>query len=426
MKRLILPLLALFSLGANAQQHVNDAELVIEAMEIRYPGYHRAVQATFENNLALMEQKGNGNTETLTIPVVIHIVWKEMEENLSDALVESQMVALNEAFGRNNADTVNLRPIFEPIAGNPNIQFQLEEVVRVESQTDFQVDLFGGTLVDAVKRTETGGSDAWDPALYLNIWVVNVQGDGVFLPDDALFGYAYPPADLENWPPDTNAPEPGLEGVVIHFKCFGNGNPNEIENPNTGLPFVLNGKTSVHEVGHFLGLRHTAGDPGFGEDGCDVDDGMDDTPLQGVASNFDCNEDANTCDDGPGDFPDMIENYMDYASETCQNSFTQDQANFMYTVLEESWPGLIVTSINELNKIPVNIAPNPTTGILNYTLPEEAGKVIYVELYNQVGQLIKTVESPEGKLDFTDVSAGFYIVGFQFEGGMSSQRLVIQ
>jgi hypothetical protein len=426
MKRLILPVLFLLALGANAQVRINDATLVLEAMEKRYPGYQRAVDATFEKNLALMQQKGDGSQETLTIPVVIHIVWKEDEENLSDELIESQMVVLNEAYSRTNADTLNLRSVFEPVAGNPNIQFQLEQVVRVESQTDFQIDLFGGTLVDAVKDSLLGGSNAWDPSLYLNIWVVNVQGDGVFIPDDALFGYAYPPADLENWPPGSNAPAPGLEGVVVHFKCFGVGNPNEIENPNTGMTMELSGKTAVHEVGHFLGLRHTAGDPGFGQDGCLVDDGMDDTPLQGVASNFDCDEDSNTCEDSPFDFPDMIENYMDYSEESCQNSFTQDQSNFMYTVLQESWPGLIVTSVNEVIKIPVKMSPNPTAGDVNYTFPENVGKVRYVELYNQLGQLIKSINSPAGKLDYTDVSPGFYIVGFHFDGGVSSQRLVIQ
>lgn len=428
MKKFLLPIFLFATLATSAQDdhRVNDASLVMEAMEKRYPGYQRAAEATFEKNLALMQQKADGNEETLTIPVVIHIVWKEQEENLSDELIESQMVALNEAYSRTNADTVNLRAVFEPIAGNPNIQFQLEEVVRVETSTDFQLDLFGGTLVDAVKDSLSGGSDAWDPSLYLNIWVVNVQGDGIFVPDDALFGYAYPPADLENWPPDTNAPAPGLEGVVIHFKCFGNGNPNIIVNPNTNMPMELFGKTAVHEVGHFLGLRHTAGDPGFGQNGCLVDDGMEDTPLQGVASNFDCNEDSNTCEDLPFDFPDMIENYMDYSDESCQNSFTQDQANFMCTVLQASWPGLIVTSVNEVSKIPVKMSPNPTEGILNFTFPENVGKVNYVELFNQVGQLVKTVNSPTGKLDFTDVSAGFYIVGFHFEGGVSSQRLVIQ
>ncbi len=426
MKTTLLSFLLLFGLSLNAQQHINDAELAIDAMEKRYPGYARAVDKTFEKNLALSQAKGDGNDETLTIPVVIHIVWKEEVENLSDELVESQIQMLNATYSRTNADADNLRAIFEPIAGNPNIQFELADVVRIESDVDFEVQLFSGELVDAVKSTASGGDDAWDTDLYLNIWVVNIQGDGFFIPDDALLGYAYPPADIENWPPGSSAPSPGLEGVVLHYKVFGVDNPNEIINPETNLPMEFEGKTCVHEVGHFLGLRHIAGDPGFGEDGCDVDDSMNDTPLQGVASNFDCNIEANTCDEGDNDFPDMVENFMDYSAESCQNSFTQDQANFMYTVLETSWPGLIITSVKDHEQIEVSISPNPTTGILNYSIPSEAGIVSVVKLYDQIGQLIKTVENPNGVLDFSDVSAGFYIASFNIEGNISTQRVVIQ
>ena len=67
-----------------------------------------------------------------------------------------------------------------------------------------------------------------------------------------------------------------MEGVVIHFEIFGDGNPLA-----TGqLSISDQGRTAVHEVEHYLGLRHIWGDAieFLGEDGCAVDDGLDDTP----------------------------------------------------------------------------------------------------------------------------------------------------
>ena len=49
----------------------------------------------------------------------------------------------------------------------------------------------------------------------------------------------------------------------------------------------------------------------------------------------------NTCQDSPYDFPDMIENYMDYSSDDCQNMFSEDQAALMRSVLTAFRTGLL-------------------------------------------------------------------------------------
>ncbi|MBK8503408.1 MAG: hypothetical protein IPL46_15030 [Saprospiraceae bacterium] len=90
----------------------------------------------------------------------------------------------------------------------------------------------------------------WDPNKYLNIWIAaSIEG----------LGYAYLPT------PST-LPSPDEDGVVILTEAFGG--------PNSGAsaPFNL-GRTVTHEVGHFLGLDHIWGD------GCQVDDGITDTPI---------------------------------------------------------------------------------------------------------------------------------------------------
>ena len=126
-----------------------------------------------------------------------------------------------------------------------------------------------------------------------------------------------------------------LDGVVIDYRVFGRNSPFELD-LGQGTPIVTQGRTPVHEVGHYLGLRHVWGDGGglLGGDSCMEDDGVADTPNSGSQANFDCDPTRNTCIDATDDLPDMIENFLDYSSEACMNSFTMGQIEIMRGVLE--------------------------------------------------------------------------------------------
>ena len=83
-----------------------------------------------------------------------------------------------------------------------------------------------------------------------------------------------------------------------------------------------------------------------GDDGCDVDDGIEDTPNASDQAGYICDFTKNTCDgDNFGssgeDLPDMVENYMDYSPDACLNMFTNGQINVMRNILEISRPNLI-------------------------------------------------------------------------------------
>src|SRR5690606_1118184 len=92
------------------------------------------------------------------------------------------------------------------------------------------------------------------------------------------------------------------------------------------------GRTLTHEVGHWLGLRHTWGD-GPLSGSCGVDDFCADTPNT-RDPNFGCPT-INSCFEVPA-INDMVENYMDYTDDTCMHTFTANQAARITAVMNNS------------------------------------------------------------------------------------------
>jgi hypothetical protein len=86
---------------------------------------------------------------------------------------------------------------------------------------------------------------------------------------------------------------------------------------------VNEGKTAIHEVGHWLGLIHVWGETV----GCSGSDDVDDTPAQYgptvmTGDEKECPTPRNTC---PTPGPDDNSNYMDYSADFCLTHFTPGQ-----------------------------------------------------------------------------------------------------
>lgn len=310
------------------------------------------------------KRKINSDTEYYEIKVVFHVLYNNTEQNINEAFIQDQMLVLNNAFRKKNGDTTRIRDIFKAIAADTRIQFVLADkdpqgnptngITRTPtSRTTFSINRIGQYSTD-MKYTSRGGRNAWDPTKYLNIWVCNMR-----FPDQIsmTLGFATPPTNAPNWDgfnatKDTTDPE---TGVVCHFSTIGRNHPQAI-NAN------VEAKTLVHEVGHFLGLRHTWGDGGGTAQGCNVDDGIMDTPNS-RDRNYSCNNRPNTCNDAIDDKPDMTENYMDYALDNCSAMYTAQQAFMMRFVLNKLRTGLPFRKIN-FDTIPdfvkVILYPNPT------------------------------------------------------------------
>ena len=61
----------------------------------------------------------------ITIPVVVHVVYYNNTENISDQQVFSQIDILNEDFRRLNSDTINTPAAFQSVAADTEIEFCL-------------------------------------------------------------------------------------------------------------------------------------------------------------------------------------------------------------------------------------------------------------------------------------------------------------
>ncbi|HQO32630.1 MAG TPA: zinc metalloprotease, partial [Chitinophagales bacterium] len=256
-----------------------------------------------------------------TIPVVVHVVYYNAEENISQAQVNSQIEILNKDFAGIGLNVGNVPNAFSTLVSNTNIQFCLAQ--KKPDGTNMSEP--GIDRVSAVskgfKNPGTGYLDSyidgtikpatiWDPTRYLNIWVLKIE--------ENTLGYATFPAmsTLNDITADLIG-DAETDGVVIGHYYFG----------NTGVvefPYD-EGRTATHEVGHWLGLRHIWGDGLCGNDFCA------DTPTQ-FTSNTDCpNFPQVTCFNGPNG--DMFMNFMDYTDDACMFMFTPDQRTRMQTTM---------------------------------------------------------------------------------------------
>ena len=427
MKKLLLAAsLVLFGMNLHAQQIKRCGSVeYLKNLDKKYPGFEQGVNSLQDYMNTIPQKKTRGQ---VYIPVVVHVVYKNATENLSDAYVTAQIDQLNKDYARLNSDTTNLRAEFKPIVGAANIRFVLQQIKRKQtSNADFpmEFDWLGNNAADDVKVSANGGDDAVSPNTTLNIWVCDISVTG-----GEILGYAYPPPGLPNWGAGANYPSQALDGVVIDYIAFGGAS----KLPVGYSSFGCKGRTAVHEVGHYLGLRHIWGDDdGACQGQTDYeDDGISDTPIQADASPFNCNKTINSCNQGTGDLKDMVENYMDYSSESCQNSFTKGQVSFMENVLATIRTSIhMPTGIADPNPdFGIQIFPNPASNNININLTsldekqasilisDATGKIVYKAVHNALNELIT--------INTEHMQAGAYFVKIQTGSKNYNQTIIKQ
>lgn len=230
------------------------------------------------------------------IPVVVHVLYANNGSgNISDAQVISQIDILNEDFqalpGSNGAPGTDTRIEFfladtDP-DGNPT-----NGITRHKSNKWYNDS---GNYANAV---------GWDTNRYLNIYT-NLAGGNL--------GYAYVPSG-------GGVVGASYDGVRVLWSTFG-------ANAPYGPPYNL-GRTTTHEVGHYLGLYHTFQGGCASASGCNNNgDLICDTNPEGSPNYTGCT--GSSCGSS-----DPTNNYMDYSDDICMFEFTEEQSRRMRCTLE--------------------------------------------------------------------------------------------
>ena len=381
MKKLSLVIVVLLNVFfANAQQRNCGTMQHLDEIRQRDPGVDNRMDV---ENLDIKHWISNNTSSSksmpnlITIPVVVHVIYKNSSQNISDAQIFSQIDILNEDFRMNNSDASSVPSAFAGVAADCEIEFCLAvrdpngNVTTGITRTYTTTSSFSGYT--SMKYSSTGGQDAWNTSDYLNIWVCNLAS--------GLLGFATFPGGNSS-----------TDGVVCDYAYFG----------NTGTatsPYDL-GRTATHEVGHWLNLYHIWGDSYCGNDY------VSDTPKH-EESNYGCPSypHASSCS-GTGSSGEMFMNYMDYTNDACMFMFSTGQKNRMRATLNGSRSSLLSSLGCQVVYPPIILSS--TTTNLSCSLANDGS--INLSAIGGVSPLSYVWSNGSTTQDISNLSSGYYNV----------------
>lgn len=381
MKKLSLVIVVLLNVFfANAQQRNCGTMQHLDEIRQRDPGVDNRMDV---ENLDIKHWISNNTSSSksmpniITIPVVVHVIYKNSSQNISDAQIFSQIDILNEDFRMNNSDASSIPSAFAGAAADCEIEFCLAvrdpngNVTTGITRTYTTTSSFSGYT--SMKYSSTGGQDAWNTSDYLNIWVCNLAS--------GLLGFATFPGGNSS-----------TDGVVCDYAYFG----------NTGTatsPYDL-GRTATHEVGHWLNLYHIWGDSYCGNDY------VSDTPKH-EESNYGCPSypHASSCS-GTGSTGEMFMNYMDYTNDACMFMFSSGQKNRMRATLNGSRSSLLSSLGCQVVYPPIILSS--TTTNLSCNLANDGS--INLSAIGGVSPLSYAWSNGSTTQDILNLSSGYYNV----------------
>jgi hypothetical protein len=369
--------------------------------------------------------------EVIRIPVVVHVIHNQADNkiggsgntNISEEQIRSQIVVLNEDYrrkpGTNGFNT-------NAVGADAKIEFELAQydpsghqgsgITRTYSKTT-QFSPYTDDVVLAKLIS-------WPSDKYLNIWVCPLNN--VFL------GVAQLPSvssfdGLDNKRKD----QADTDGVIIDYRYFGSVQ-NQVNTGSITTKTYNLGRTTSHEVGHWLGLLHTWG---VTDGVCGTDYCSDTPPAKSGNLAFDCTPKTVQCSGVTSQV--MIENYMDYSADVCMNIFTQGQVERMNRVLAVSPRRIALLKaikegrIDESDKLTVELFPNPTDGELFAKVRFKAYQSFSLLVYDLGGVLrseIKFIDvwSRQVSIETEKLLPGMYICKVSTGSETVSRRFVVK
>ncbi len=335
--RLLLILLTFLTvINLPAQRRSCGSVAHMEAL-MKNPEYQKDFRARMAAMKKLAEQTTSESrlncTNIITIPVAIHFQGTSSNDRAClENLVDQQIAILNADFQGSNADitkwTNDAASYFPNISnGETCVEFC---IATKNHPTNF--GLTEGQKAITINQTNGDRVNAW--AGYLNIFVMEIGNN--------ILGYS-PLGGRGNG-----------DGVVIaKFAFGGEGSCGDISTSSS----LDRGRTLTHEVGHWFSLNHI-----WGDGGCNVDDGVSDTPNSN-GPNYGCPTNGKTA----CSTVDMHMNYMDYTSDGCMYMFSAGQSTRMENYVNANLQSLINNATNVCGP---TAAPTCEDGIQN---GDEAG-----------------------------------------------------
>ncbi len=304
------------------------------------------VAAIDQHMTTISPSASGGGGGSFILPIVVHIMHDNGEENISNQQVY-------EAVARANSQLAG-------VAGGVDVQIELR-LAQIDPD---------GNCTTGITRTQLQVPDVdpieieddiafkdnirWPVDNYLNVWIARcILPDPDCSDDSAVLGYSYFPGA-----------DPRVDGIVITHRFFG----------TSGVATENISNTLVHELGHYLGLAHVWGpdfDPVCGSNGkcheeedCETagDRVCDTAPCRGPVLTNSCEDIPPFCEGLCPNFPVGVytypkSNYMSY-THACQNKFTEGQAERMHIITPAFRPVLL----SEANLI--------STGVINAVDPD--------------------------------------------------------
>ncbi len=245
-----------------------------------------------------LERLTDVKLDEFKVPIVVHLVGDNATFSINLFTAQSVIKDLNDRFRKKTGTP----------GDGEGVDTQISFCLAIKDANGYNttgVLNIGGSLGPYCKNDEsqikTNVAPAWNNAKFLNIWVCDLSNCN----DKA---WATPPAMYFT---SGNSAARIKDGIVCDINSF-------------------NAKVLVHEIGHWLNVRHTFGDSSSSCGVSENDDGCKDTPwCTGSASGFACNTihaqcTAKNLEDNSTDAR-QIENYMDDSDGSCQNMFTLGQ-----------------------------------------------------------------------------------------------------
>ncbi|MBK8563170.1 MAG: hypothetical protein IPN76_07420 [Saprospiraceae bacterium] len=371
----------------------------------------------------------SGMLDTPTIQVVFHLMGAAAA-NISLLDVQAQLDALNRDFylpeflPKEIEHPAWTAESYYERAAKPSIQFCLamNDPVGTSTRGVLYMNSTAASfpIGTEITKPDGGGSVAWDPDRYLNIWVAPLEND--------LAGYAQMPGGPKE-----------SDGIVINASLFARADKESFLAVSPDIANYASGRTLTHLVGSYLNLYEL-----WNDDQPCTDDYVNDTPIHN-APNYGVPgyRHISVCGDNPVE---MTMNLMDNTDDEAQYMFTIGQVMRMYAVLSVyggaraglrlpstacSSNGNIEAGVDGRNaiterepkagKLTISVYPNPAkdgfTVMINSLCKEE----IHLEAMNELGSpqyaqaLSNGVAGPTSTVyvNTQDWAPGLYVVRAQ-------------